>query len=252
MKIGFPNHPRKDILKEIEWIGKNKFDFVEFFLEEDEATPESINVAAVNKLLKKYGLGSIAHTAWYLPIGSPVKQLRRCAVNEIIRYFPLAKAIGARHITVHSQWAPHLFSKHEGVLFQVDSLKKLVHAAKKYGLGILYEPTDSVKDSVDVAAEIFDNVPGLFLNLDIGHANLHGRKPDVFIRKFHDRIMHVHLHDNNGREDLHLPLGAGIVDVEGSIKLLKKFYDGTITLEVFSKDKDYVLMSRDKLREIWK
>ncbi len=252
MKIGFPNHPRKDTLEEIEWIGSNKFDFVEFFLEEDKATPKSINVLAVRKLLKKYCLGSVAHTAWYLPIGSPVKELRRCAVNEIIRYFPLAKALGSKYITVHSQWPPHLFSKQEGIMFQVDSLRKLVVPAKKYGLSILYEPTDSAKDTVDVAAEIFDCVPKLYLNLDIGHASIHGRKPDIFIRKFHDRLMHVHLHDNNGREDLHLPLGTGIVEVESSIKLLKKFYDGTITLEVFSKDKDYVLMSRDKLREMWR
>ena len=34
MKVGFPNNPRRDILEEIEWIGKNKFDFVDLFLEE--------------------------------------------------------------------------------------------------------------------------------------------------------------------------------------------------------------------------
>jgi len=34
--------------------------------------------------------------------------------------------------------------------------------------------------------------------------------------------------------------------------MLKSFrYDGTITLEVFSSDRRYLLLSRDKLREIW-
>jgi hypothetical protein len=34
--------------------------------------------------------------------------------------------------------------------------------------------------------------------------------------------------------------------------MLKSFgYDGTITLEVFSLDRRYLLFSRDKLREIW-
>ena len=40
MKIGFPNNPRKNILEEIEWIGKNGFDFIDLFLEEDQAGPE--------------------------------------------------------------------------------------------------------------------------------------------------------------------------------------------------------------------
>jgi len=39
MKIGFPNNPRRDTLNEIEWIGKNGFDFVDLFLEEDMAAP---------------------------------------------------------------------------------------------------------------------------------------------------------------------------------------------------------------------
>ncbi len=44
MKIGFPNHPQRNILKEIEWIGKNGFDFVDLFLEEDKAVPEKIDI----------------------------------------------------------------------------------------------------------------------------------------------------------------------------------------------------------------
>ena len=53
MKIGFPNNPRKDLLKEIEWIGKNEFDFVDLFLEEDKAIPEKINIEKVKKTSKK-------------------------------------------------------------------------------------------------------------------------------------------------------------------------------------------------------
>jgi len=58
MKIGFPNNPRKDIVKEIEWIGKNKFDFIDLFLEEDKAIPEKIDVEKVKKVLKKVWLRS--------------------------------------------------------------------------------------------------------------------------------------------------------------------------------------------------
>ena len=64
-------------------------------------------------------------------------------------------------------------------------------------------------------------------------------------------IKHVHLHDNNGDKDLHLPMGCGSIEWKKTLKTLKKYYNGTITLEVFSKDKDYVLLTKEKLRKLW-
>jgi sugar phosphate isomerase/epimerase len=67
------------------------------------------------------------------------------------------------------------------------------------------------------------------------------------------RLRHVHLHDNKGgAADLHLPLGAGTIDVTKHIRSLQAAgYDGTITLEVFSPDREYLRYSRDALRRTW-
>jgi len=64
-------------------------------------------------------------------------------------------------------------------------------------------------------------------------------------------LKHVHLSDNKGSEDLHLPMGVGNIDWKKILKILKKYYRGTITLEVFSKDKDYALLSKEKLKRLW-
>jgi len=63
----------------------------------------------------------------------------------------------------------------------------------------------------------------------------------------------VHLHDNRGgNQDLHLPLGAGNIDVAGAIRALKSCgYDGTITLEVFTPDLNHLVYSRDVLKRTW-
>ncbi|VVB61241.1 Xylose isomerase-like TIM barrel [uncultured archaeon] len=251
MKIGFPNHPRKDILEEIEWIGKNGFDFIDFFLEEDKAVPEKIDIEKAKTLLKKYGLATVGHTAWYLPIGSPIKSIRNAAVAEAAKYFAVFGRLGVKFVTIHSNWLSGMFSSEEGVKFQVESLRKLVEEAKKYNIGVMYEPVDTPSDNVENVSAILDKVPGLFLHLDIGHANLFGKRPEDFIRKFHKRLKHVHLHDNDTYQDLHLPLGCGSTDWEKTIAVLKKYYNGTITLEVFSRDKDYVLLSKEKLRKLW-
>ena len=48
--------------------------------------------------------------------------------------------------------------------------------------------------------------------------------------------------------DHHLPIGAGTIGFPKIIKALKKTgYNDTVTLEVFSSDRDYLTMSREKL-----
>ncbi|MBO8182336.1 MAG: sugar phosphate isomerase/epimerase [Archaeoglobus sp.] len=251
MEIGFPNHPRRNLLKEIEWIGKNGFDFVDLFLEEDMATPEKVDVNKTRELLEKYDLGIVGHTAWYMPIGSPVKALRSACIAELKRYFRTFAELGVEYVNIHANWPGGLFTDKEGVKFQIETLKKLVEEAKEFGIKLMLEPLDTRFDTVKNISSILKAIPELYLHLDIGHTSLYGRKPEDFIKKFHARLKHVHLHDNNKSRDLHLPLGCGSIEWEKILKLLKKYYDGTITLEVFSRDRDYVLLARDKLIELW-
>jgi sugar phosphate isomerase/epimerase len=252
MKLGFPNHPRKNIFKEIEWVGENGFDFVDLFLEEDRATPEKIDIEKIKKLLNKYGLDVVGHIAWYLPIGSPSQSYREFAVSEAGKYFDVFSKLSVQYATVHANWPPKLFTGEEGISFQVETLTKLVHDAMQYNIKIVYEPLDTWRDDIENVDEILRRVSGLFLHLDTGHANLFGRKPEQFIEKFHKQIRHIHLNDNDGIRDLHLHMGGGNIDWENLIRVLKKYYDSTITLEIFSQDRNFVLMSRDKLQSLWK
>jgi sugar phosphate isomerase/epimerase len=252
MKIGFANNPRKNILDEIEWIGRNGFDFVDLFLEEDQAVPEKIDIQKMRELLKTYGLGVVGHTAWYLPVGSPVPSLRDAAISEMQRYFEYFSKLTVPYVTIHANWPPGMFSTKEGIEFQVGTLRRLVESAKKHDISLMYEPVDTWHDSIESVSEIMQSVPNLYLHLDIGHAHLFGRRPEQFIETFHDKLKHIHMNDNDGRGDLHIPLGAGTIDWENVIKCLKQYYDGTITLEIFSRDRDYVLLCKEKLTKWWK
>lgn len=252
MKIGFPNHPRKDVLEEIDWIGRNGFDFIDLFLEADRAAPEKININQVQRLLQKYGLEIVGHTPWYLPIGSPEQTYREFAVSEAKRYFHVFSQLNAPYVTIHGNWPPKLFSVQEGILFQTETLIELLREAKAFNLNIVYEPMDTPLDTIENVSELLERVPGLFLHLDIGHANLFERKPAQFVQNFHKKLRHVHLHDNDGNRDLHLPMGAGNIDWEFLIRLLKKYYDGTITLEIFSREWEHVLFTRERLITLWK
>lgn len=250
MKIGFPNNPSMPLIKEIEWAGKNGFDFFELFSEEPYASPDVVDIEKVKTILSKYNLGIVGHIAWHLPIGSPIKKQRDFAIKEAEKHLSLMEKIGISKVTIHSNFHP-LIPEKESILLQTETLIKIVKNAEKRNIIIMLELLDSPRDTEKNIGEMLEKVPGLLMNLDIGHANLSGKSPERMIKKFGQKIAHVHMHDNDGIMDMHLPIGSGIINWQSVIKTLKKNYDGTITLEVFAGGKDFVLLSKKRLIRIW-
>jgi GNAT superfamily N-acetyltransferase len=113
MQIGAMNHPARDPLEEIEWIGKKGFDFVDFTLEPPAADPGQIDPKAIRAALDRHGLGVVAHTAWFIPIGSPFGSVREASLAEFRRALRAAQQIGAAVMNVHYGKSPGFFSKEE-------------------------------------------------------------------------------------------------------------------------------------------
>ncbi len=137
----------------------------------------------------------------------------------------------------------------------LQSLHDLLPVAKDWGVGLMVENIPGEFNSLPELSELLDPIPELGLHLDIGHANLMVTQntADDILRKFSNRLQHVHLHDNKGgAADLHLPLGSGSINVRHYVQLLRSSgYDSTITLEVFTEDRHYVEHSRDILQQLW-
>src|SRR5262249_389741 len=68
MKIGAMNHPARDPIAEIEWIGRHGFDFVDFTLEPPAADPDRIDPDSVRSTLDRLGLALVAPA---LPLRRP-------------------------------------------------------------------------------------------------------------------------------------------------------------------------------------
>ena len=137
----------------------------------------------------------------------------------------------------------------------IESINGLLSVARDCGVGLMIENLPGDFNTVLQLSQLLDPLPELGLHMDIGHANLLTQRntTDELLRAYGARLRHVHLHDNKGgSQDLHLPLGAGTIDLRHNIgELRRSGYDGTITLEVFSEDKHYLAYSRDVLRQIW-
>ena len=138
------------------------------------------------------------------------------------------------------------------------SLEAIVERAHQLGLCLCIEnmfPRSHWLVDPEEFQEVLNCFPTLNLTLDTGHAFIgerSERKILRFVETFADRIGHVHANDNLGREDDHLPIGAGRIDFNKVVKGLKEAgYNDTITLEVFSKDKEYVKISRDRIAALF-
>jgi sugar phosphate isomerase/epimerase len=224
---------------------------VDLFLEPDRASAEQVDPVQIGAALDRLGLGVVGHLAWYLPIGSPMPQLRRVAVEAAIDYLQVFSRAGVSAVTVHANWPSSLFSVEQGVAWQVESLRRIIEAAAPLSLKIMYEPLTSEWDGVRYVQQVFDAVPDLLCHLDIGHCNLAGRTPGDVIRALADRLYHLHVHDNDGLRDLHLPPGTGAIDWQATFQAIKSIgYDRTLTLEVFSEDRDYVLLAKRKIEAL--
>jgi len=255
MLIGAMNHPMRDVAAQIRHFRELGFDFLDLTLEPDRARPDVVDSTAVSAALAETGLSAVGHTAWYLPIASPFDRVRQAALDELLHCFDLFALLGVRQANIHPDQRVSLYDRDWVVGRNADSLRYLVERAAERGLQLMLENIPGAFNQPETLRQLFDAVPSLAWHLDVAHANL-GVRPNAterLLEAFRDRLVHVHLSDNKGGDaDLHLPLGAGTIDWDWVVDVLKRYgYDGTITLEVFSPDSEYLALSRRKLRRLW-
>lgn len=249
MLVGSMNFPGRSVAKEIHRIAEDGFDFLDLTLEPPAAwVPDGREVA---RLLGDLGLGVVGHTAWYLPIASPFKELRSVARDLYLRSLDIFAAAGVELVNVHPDARVPLHPAEQIRTLNAEAIAGLARDASERGIRLMVENLDRGFARVEDFAAIFEAVPDAGFHLDVGHANLRlglgesNRTPSL-LKAFGDRLVHVHVSDNRGGiDDLHLPLGAGFIDWKEAVTALKAAgYDGTVTLEVFSREREYLRTSR--------
>ena len=206
-----------------------------------------------NEILESYNLKYSIHAPFMdVNIASPQDQSRLNSIAQIKSSIDLANEIDAEAVVVHPGLISFLANKYfkkEVYEFANDSIKEIGDYAKD--LGVLA----TIENMPNFESMIYQNIADLnqllvenemHMTLDIGHANHVGYAPDEMI---FDSIKHVHVHDNLGDDDTHLPLGEGSIDLKYIINTLEsKNYDGIYILEVNDYDsikKSYEYMKKN-------
>lgn len=255
MLIGGMNHPAQPLEKEMEWMAEAGLGFIDLTLEPPETASWKVNGREVRARAERLGLKVVGHTAFYLPLASAIREVRQASVKELCRCISVFADAGAQYMNIHPDRYTPMHGRHFFIEGNIESISELIEYGKKVNIGIMIENLPGDYNNAQQLGELLGPLPDLGLHLDIGHANLmvSFNTTEEILGAWGTRLRHVHLHDNRGgHEDLHLPLGAGNIDVRRMIRALQNCgYDSTITLEVFTPDRHYFEYSRDVLRRMW-
>lgn len=262
-KFGLLTNPTEDVLKEIRAAKELGMDYVEIGIEPPRCLPEQLlkKRKDILSLLKRYRMFAVGHTAWWYNLGSQHSNIRKAWVEEGKRTIRMSKELGIRLLNFHLE-AQGMSLRQPRFLKRIisnfiESMRELVEYGKGFGVKVMFEngagsPEFSRIETID---HILKEVPGLGFHMDIGHIFIaEGQKgTERAIRKFSRRLVHVHIHDNYGTADDHLPLGVAVMDYESIVRALKMTgYRKGITFEVFARDRDYLKLSMEKVKKAWR
>ncbi len=249
-----------DPLEFIRLLRRLGFGHLELLCEPGLAYPRELSASARRELR-----AALEETNLELTLHAPFRDINLASLNPLIREasarqlqecLELAHDLGARRIVVHPGDLPRDYSEgwlpkaREGLCA---ALRPVCDRAEELGITLGIENlsrkgnrrlVQTAEEHLTLLAELGPNCKATF---DVGHAHTFGLDVLRYLEEVLPRLMEVHLHDNDGTGDQHLPLGAGTIDFPGLFRLLSvKDYQGPLILEVNSqadleRSRDYLL-----------
>jgi sugar phosphate isomerase/epimerase len=256
MLYGAMNFPVRPVLLELEEIAALGFDYVELTMDPPQSHHSSLKRQRKEllKALEHTKMQVICHLPTFLSIADLTESIRVASLKEILNSLDVATDFSPLKVVLHPPYFTGLgmFVYEQAKEYGLNSLSVIVEKANNLGLMLcienMFAKTHMLMEPDDFE-EIFRLFPSLKFTLDTGHANIKtngGKRIFDLIARFTDRLSHVHVSDNFGKEDNHLPIGTGTVDFSRVAKSLKNIgYDSTVTFEIFSRNRNYLRMSRE-------
>ena len=257
-----------DWLDAFKAAARNDFDAFEITCVFPSADPHSIKPEALDEareILRQMPMEICVHAPFFeINIAAYCKSIRTASISIIESSIDLCHALNGKALIVHNGDYTYDIPgatrhNHPALEIQwtsnIDALKQINAYANERGVTVCLENIIINDTSIDrcyadlleIRAAVGDS---LKFTLDMGHSRLSQGTAEA-IRILGDAIGHIHLSDNFGEKDDHLPLGEGNYDYSDYVGFLKNF-EHVITLEVIDVgiDPEPALKCRRALREL--
>jgi len=150
-------------------------------------------------------------------IASLLEPIRRASVEVIGNCFDIAGEMGAC-VVVHPGYFAWEQERESALRQMKQSIRELSERGTELGVTFYFENmANSNNFFLRIPSELAI-IDGIGFALDVGHANLNHCLSE-FLKV---SISHVHIHDNDGIEDSHLPVGRGTIDFLPVIQAIRR------------------------------
>jgi sugar phosphate isomerase/epimerase len=212
--------------------------FVELSADVFEIAPFLQQVDHVRDLTRSTGIGTTVHLSYVDLNLAALSPLARAASVERSRHgLEYAHAVGASCGVLHTGFQ---YLQHPQVDPLVEeALRSSLAALEGSEVPIALEnlvlgPRDYLR-GVQALRQVTQR-HGMKNCFDVGHAHVEGCREgtnaiQAYIDTLGDDVIHLHLHDNFGKRDDHLPTGAGTIDY-GALRGYLMAFEGTVCLEI--------------------
>lgn len=205
-------------------------------------------IDALLKLIAIYGIKPIFHGNFKSPLASDVEEIRKAAVDYTKKEIDLACWLNAPLI-IHGSVVvePRLIRKVKQIAIEnyVRSVSELFEYALQREVDLYlenlcnyknYRPFHYIFTHTEEIAYVLSKLEGVYLFLDIGHANVCDGNPIDLIQSYHEKIIGMSFSNNDGNYDQHLGLDKGKINYEEIVKaILKNHWSGIIGFETRGK-----------------
>ena len=256
------NSPLKPILEELESIADMGFDYLELTMDPPMAHYRQLteNRSKILAALERHRLFLICHMPTFVSLADLTESIRRASVEEVLGSLSEAARLQPLKIVLHPPYfsglgahVPELVTR-----YAIESLELVIERGRELKQTMCLEnmpPSAGFCSGADEMAAVLEKFPDVRLTLDVGHANIgrrySGNRLD-WLKALSGRLHHLHLSDNHGHADEHLPIGRGNIDFHGLIRELKQIgYDKTVTFEIFSEDRRKLEQSKETFIKQW-
>jgi sugar phosphate isomerase/epimerase len=206
------------------------------------------------ELAHSYGLKFSVHAPFAdINIASPSKCILRAVLKRLEKSIKFTSDIEALVWVFHPGLKTGISMFYPGMEWvqNCKTAKALYSIAEEYGVEIAIEnvpePYPFLMKNVEHFRRFYNDVnEEIGIALDVGHANLNGQL-ELFLKTFPEKIVHIHAHDNGGKDDEHLGVGRGTVNWDRFAELLRQVsYNKIVVVESV----EHVQESVEKLRAL--
>ncbi|MCQ2396195.1 MAG: sugar phosphate isomerase/epimerase [Lentisphaeria bacterium] len=181
------------------------------------------------------------HAPWCWPPKNSTLEDRRERFEKMHKALKGTKLLGAKYFVIHPIMPyENTPNQNDDEVWAVNAgfLGRVADYAKYYGITICLENMPFENLCLSTPRQVLEfvedmNHPNLKICLDTGHCACIGLNPSDAVRMIgKEWLKCIHVHDNDGKADLHLRPGSGIVDWNDFGKALHEIdYSGFLSLE---------------------